>query len=110
MISKIAYTTIISVVILALLHHIYSYLMHNLTVPRVHDMVSRPERRYKEIFEKLHAQDTPLTSAAPVAPAAAGARHSADPDMKNELKDYIKNLTGDSIGGETPHTSPYTAI
>ena len=57
MFSKVVYTVILSIVTLTLLHHIYSYLKKNLTVPRVHDMVKRPEIKYQEIYKKLHTDD-----------------------------------------------------
>ena len=112
MISKVVYTIVLSVVILTLLHHIYSYLMKNLTVPRVHDMITKPEQKYKEIYEKLQ---TPISKGSEASshskiPEVSSYSKIPDPDMKNELKDYIKNLTGNTVKGETAYTSPYTAI
>ena len=99
MFSKVVYTVILSIVTLTLLHHIYSYLKKNLTVPRVHDMVKRPEIKYQEIYKKLHTDD----------PAEVSPKKTSD--MTNELKDYIKNLTANApIQGESTHTSPYTVL
>ena len=99
MFSKIVYTSILSIVILMLLHHIYSYLKKNLTIPRVHDMVSKPEKKYKEIYNKLQSKDHSVKS------------HEETTDMTHELKDYIKNLTNNTtIQGDTTNTSPYTVL
>ena len=99
MFSKIVYTSILSIVILMLLHHIYSYLKKNLTIPRVHDMVNKPEKKYQEIYNKLQSEDHPIKSP------------EKTTDMTHELKDYIKKLTTNTeIKGETTMTSPYSVL
>jgi len=42
-------TAIISTLILFLLHQIYNHLQSTLTVPRVADLVQRPEKKYADI-------------------------------------------------------------
>ena len=99
MFSKIVYTSILSIIILALLHHIYSYLKKNLTIPRVHDMVNKPERKYQEIYDKLHSEERVVKPPEKTA------------DMTHELKDYIKKLTNNTeVQGVTTSTSPYTVL
>ena len=99
MFSKIVYTSILSIVTLMLLHHIYSYLKKNLTIPRVHDMVSKPEKKYQEIYNKLQSVEQPIKPP------------EKTPDMTHELKDYIRNLTTNvSVPGDTTNTSPYTVL
>ena len=44
-------TTIITLLIMVLLHQTYNHLQATLTVPKISDLVRRPEQKYKEINE-----------------------------------------------------------
>jgi hypothetical protein len=71
--GSILSTSIITVLIMFLLHHTYIHLQATLTVPKVSDLVRRPEKKYAEI-------DTILQS-----PPTA-------PPMKSELNDFLSHL------------------
>ena len=62
-------TVIMSVLTLLLLHCIYKHLQTTLTVPKVADLVRKPEQKYAEIETILKT-----------------------PDMKHELNDFLKSL------------------
>ena len=59
------------------MHNIYNYFKTNLTVPKIKDLIKKPTQQYKDIYESEEK--------------------TVDKEsMKNELKDYLKNLSKDS--------------
>jgi hypothetical protein len=72
----------LSLIIIILVHYLYIFFKTNLTVPKIKDLVNRPERKYKEIYQSLEKPDIAKPSV----------------DMKVELKNYLKGLsTSDSV-------------
>ena len=67
--SSLIGTSIISVLILVLMHYTYSHLQSTLTVRKVADLVRKPNEKYAEIDAILKT-----------------------PDMKHELNDFLKSL------------------
>jgi len=70
--------TILSFILIALIHYIFSFLKTNLTVPNVKDMVTMPSKRYKEIIESIDNKKQ---------------IDNASNKMKDELKQYMASLT-----------------
>ena len=71
---------IISLIIIILVHYLYIFFKTNLTVPKIKDLVHRPEQKYAEIYKSPN-------------PAP---KHENKTNMKLELKNYLKNLKNDS--------------
>ena len=73
MLFLVTKTAVISLVLIILVHSLYIFLKTNLTIPKVKDLVNKPEMRYKEIYNTLlkneEKKEEPLK-------------------MKNELKKY----------------------
>jgi ubiquinone/menaquinone biosynthesis C-methylase UbiE len=65
---------IISFLFIFTLHNIFTYFKNNLTVPKIKDLIRKPAEQYKEIYETEEKSLDKET-------------------MKNELKDYLKNLS-----------------
>ena len=74
----IIYATI-SFTLIFVVHYLYIYLQDNLTNPKIKDLVNVPEREYKHIYNILGNNPRELDSP------------NSD-DMKNELKQYFKNI------------------
>ena len=74
---------IISLVIIILIHYLYVFFKTNLTVPKIKDLVHRPEEKYKEIYNSI-PQPIPKTLPEP--------KLKQTPNMKQELKNYLNNL------------------
>ena len=72
-------TSIITLLIMVLLHQTYNHLQATLTVPKVSDLVQRPEKKYKEINDII---ETPVVSAKPVNTT----------EMKDELRSFLTRL------------------
>lgn len=76
-------TSIITLLIMVLLHQTYNHLQATLTVPKVSDLVRRPEQKYREINEILD-QKTKVVSDLPNVPKTA--------EMKDELRTFLTRL------------------
>ena len=78
MIFSILKWVIISFTLIFLMHHLYQFLMNTLTVPKIKDLVNKPNEQYQDIFRILEKnQPTAGASAAAGAAGAAGAAAAA---------------------------------
>lgn len=89
MISKIINTSVISFAIVVLLHYIYLFLKQNLTTPIVHDLVTVPTEKYREI---QHILQEPTDHKKMESTEMKEDKH----EMKDELKHYLRTLTSKS--------------
>ena len=53
MLFSIIKNIIISVVIIFLIHYIYDYLKNTLTIPKIKDLVNKPDIQYNEIINSI---------------------------------------------------------
>ena len=97
---------VISLVIIILVHYLFVFFKTNLTVPKIKDLVNRPEKKYKEIYSLMLAQKP-----RPPPPKYDSTKISQLPtkkekgvQMKLELKNYLKGLEQNKIptGGAMP--------
>ena len=79
---KIIKTAILSFIFIFLSHNLYLFFKNNLTVPKVKDLVTTNDEKYSDMFNVINTQHEPVT---PIV--------SESDNMKNELKDYIKNIS-----------------
>jgi len=79
MIAWVARWSITSLLLILLVHYIYSFLIDTLTVPKVKDLVHRPAIRYNEILSDISSPKTPDDE-----PVQA--------DMQAELKTFLMNM------------------
>jgi len=77
--------SVVSILIIFVMHNLYSFFKDTLTVPKIKDMVKRPQQRYDTLFRELRNQ---VVAEQPIANATA----NANDDMKNELKRYLMDL------------------
>ncbi len=49
---------IISLIIIVLIHSIYTFLQKNLTTPKISDLVNIPNDKYKDIYKTISQKDT----------------------------------------------------
>ena len=73
--------SVVSLLIIFVMHNLYSFFKDTLTVPKIKDMVKRPQQRYDTLFRELRNQ---VVAEQPIA--------NANDDMKNELKRYLMDL------------------
>ena len=72
---------ILSLIVIILIHYLYIFFKTNLTVPKIKDLVNRPEQKYKEMYKSLEKKTT----------------NESPLDMKIELKNYLKGLGKDNV-------------
>jgi hypothetical protein len=70
-------TSIITLLILFLLHQTYNHLQATLTVPKVNDLVRRPEQKYHEIDKIIRDETKP---------------NAVEVKKESEMKDELKNF------------------
>jgi hypothetical protein len=104
-------TTLFSVVLIALVHHLFHFFKTTLTIPKVKDLVNRPAQKYQHMYDIIH----PSQERAPIeeyslidllpsdlanAPLGLNANErlnaipSSGIDMKSELKHFLKSQLG----------------
>jgi uncharacterized protein YerC len=114
----IAQVVAVSFIIIFILHNLYFFFKDTLTVPKMKDMVKRPQQRYDALFRELRmrnevSSEAAISEAAISAAAISAAAISAAPsseandDMKNELKRYLMELTG-STAQPQPQPQPHS--
>jgi len=98
MLSWILQTTILSLVLIFLLHNIYIYFKSNLTYPNVKDLINRPSKKYDEIFDIIKNSNNDKVSNIPDVNLN---NNTTSSNMKEELKLFlnqqIKNVEPSSI-------------
>ena len=82
-----------SIIIICLIHYLYIFFKQNLTVPKIKDLVNRPEQKYKEIYQSLETKIPEIPS------------QEIKMDMKAELKNYLQGL-----GKDEKNTSPISGL
>ena len=80
MLSWAIQTTIISLVIIFLIHSIYHYFKETLTIPKVKDLVNKPNEKYEEIYKIINQNNNS---------GEINYAKSASSDMKEELKIFL---------------------
>tara|TARA_Y100000589_G_C27073523_1_gene596474 strand:+ start:775 stop:1089 length:315 start_codon:yes stop_codon:yes gene_type:complete len=77
---------IISVVIIFLIHYIYDYLKNTLTIPKIKDLVNKPDIQYNEIINSI--KETKLNEET----EKIIHKKKEKKNMKAELQAYIEQL------------------
>ena len=88
---------IVSIVIIFLLHNLYIFFKETLTVPKMKDMVKRPQQKYESLFRELEELkrdhiNTSNTNVSTVNVSNGSTVNVSNDAMKNELKRYIMEM------------------
>jgi len=118
MIDNFVFYIIISVVIISLLHYLYTYFINILTVPKIKDLVNKPGQEYKNIEKIILNNKETLINHNNIAPSGKDTTDISNlknitpetkNDMKNELKNFFNELNvnnlSDSNGNNTNNLS-----
>ena len=86
--------SVVSLIIIFVLHNLYLFFKETLTVPKIKDMVKRPQQKYETLFRDLRNQvaDSKSNSNSNINLNLNSNSNSAADDMKNELKRYLMDL------------------
>ena len=97
--------SVVSLIIIFVIHNLYTFFKETLTVPKIKDMVKRPQQRYDTLFRELRNQVAENANANAIASANSIVNSSSNADdMKNELKRYLMDLNS----SHTTHTTQST--
>ena len=84
MLPWIIQISIISLILIILVHYLFTFFKTNLTIPKVKDLVNKPMKQYEILFDTMKETNN-------IKPATPTIEDTSD--MKNELKNYLKELS-----------------
>jgi len=92
--SWIIKVTMISLLLIFLLHYLYSFFKTMLTSPKLKDLVNKPQEKYNTIYNSLKSTgDVGIENVCEDNKSnLGGIRGSNSSSMKDELKKYLKEL------------------
>ena len=109
--------SILSLVFIFLLHYLYSFFISTLTVPKVKDLVTLPQKKYNEMFDLLQQQQQQQQEQQQMPLQRINENNineknvnnnnnnlSAAQSMKEDLIHFLKDL-----GSSSTSTSTYTS-
>ena len=90
MIFSIIKWSIISLTLILLVHHLYTFLMNTLTVPKIKDLVNKPKEQYKDIFQTIEQKKNNTVHT-----------QNMTDELASFLKDLKKNDQGAAVSEKT---------
>ena len=102
MLPWIIQMSIISLILIVLVHYLFTFFKTNLTIPKVKDLVNKPRKQYEALFDTM--KDTTIHHRMPESEytnmnininenVKLDVSKSESISMKNELKNYLKELS-----------------
>jgi hypothetical protein len=89
MIFWIIQWSLLSLIFIFLLHHLYSFFIDTLTVPKVKDLVNKPQDRYNEMLSVIQNNNKSKNIQQV---ENSNIKQSSDDTMHNELLDFLNNI------------------
>ena len=86
----------ISLLLIVLVHYLYSFFKNTLTIPKMRDLVNKPIERYNEIYTTINHDN----KTSPVVDNAS--------DMQNELKQFLQHLHTSDAPQQAPQIESHT--
>ena len=96
MLTWIIQIAVMSIVLIILVHHLIHFFKTALIVPKLNDLVNRPNSQYDNIYNIVkHANDNPVSkeyTLIDLLPQKEKEKEkgNTDSNMKDELKDFLK--------------------
>lgn len=88
MLSWIIQITIISIVLIFLVHYLFNFFKETLTVPKIKDLVNSPNQKYQHIYDTISHKSSSYTDIELL--PDDNFLNSSESTMKNELKSFLK--------------------
>ena len=91
--------TLISLILIVLVHYLYSFFKTTLTVPKIKDLVNRPAGAYKEIYETI--EKVKVNEREKLKENSSNNKNNTsnntliknEDNMKDELKSFLNSLS-----------------
>ena len=106
MLSWILQITIISIVLIFLVHYLFNFFKSTLTVPKIKDLVNTPAQKYENMFSVISKSNSDTILSANISANTVNnttneytltdllPKQETKTDMKNELKNFLKKQMG----------------
>ena len=106
MLSWIVQITIISIVLIFLVHYLFNFFKSTLTVPKIKDLVNTPAQKYENMFSVISKSNSDTILSANISANTINnttneytltdllPKQETKTDMKNELKNFLKKQMG----------------
>ena len=100
----------ISFILILLIHHLYLFLINTLTVPKIKDLVNKPNEVYKDMFLNLHAKANPnmATNNTMANDTTANDTTTMAHELNSFLNDLKKTTTQDEVFATSSDKNNYT--
>jgi len=115
MLSWIIQITIISTILIFLVHHLINFFKSTLTVPKIKDLVNTPNKKYENMYDIIHnsnsSSSSSLNTFSNTSPIITDEYNLVDlipkkeASMKNELKNFLKKQLHSSSNTGTEITA-----
>jgi len=79
--------TILSCILILLVHHVFYFLKSSLTVPKIKDLVNTTPQKYKDIYDIIYQKRMETIN---IVNKETETNIQENTYMKNELKDFLK--------------------
>jgi hypothetical protein len=98
--------TVISIILIFLVHHLIDFFKTTLTVPKIKDLVNTPTQKYENMLNIIKKQSNTYNNSEDyknldLIPSSTVSASEEQPVMKNELKNFLKsqlNTNSNSYG------------
>jgi len=100
MLSWIIQITIISIVLIFLVHHLINFFKSTLTVPKIKDLVNTPTQKYENMYNIINNSNSSNSSNSSGSSSSSNdytlidllpKQNNEEVTMKNELKNFLKS-------------------
>ena len=129
MLSWILQITIISIVLIFLVHYLFNFFKSTLTVPKIKDLVNTPAQKYENMFSVISKSNSGTILSANISADSINnttneytltellpkqdllPKQETKTDMKNELKNFLKKQMGTiNNANDTNNTTSISAL
>ena len=88
--------TVISIILIFLVHHLIDFFKTTLTVPKIKDLVNAPTQKYENMLNIIKKQSNTYANSEEykiidLIPSSTVSASEEQPVMKNELKIFLKS-------------------
>jgi hypothetical protein len=105
MLSWIIQITIVSIILIFLVHHLINFFKSTLTIPKIKDLVNSPNQKYENMYNIIKSGSTSSNSNSNSNSNSSSSNYGStttdytlidllpkqcDVNMKNELKNFLK--------------------
>ena len=109
MLSWIIQITIVSIILIFLVHHLINFFKSTLTVPKIKDLVNTPNKKYENMYSIIHSNTNNLNNLNNLSNSNINVNEynlidlvpKKEESMKNELKNFLKKQLQNSVNKGT---------